>query len=424
MPSLPRADDSLRDDVGGCGRGYAVPGMPDDEQPIFTRPLTRAQLAGLDALVASGYTLVLATMVLADSSSPIALWARLGVVFAMGLPLAARRFWPLPVFAVAFATSVVALVSGVAHDAFVGAAFALYLVAVVGDRPSREPTLVIATLGALGAVALVMAGSSQPLGPDTGSIVVGVVVLAGAWTVGRAVRERRRFAGRAAAQLVERAVSEERLRIARDLHDIVAHGLSLIVVKAATANHVSSVRPEESREALQVIEATGRSALVEMRRMLDVLREADPAGDVADLGPAPTLAQLPALAERVGLAGVHVDFDLRGTDALPDGVALSLYRIVQESLTNVVKHAAPARCHVTIAAADGSATIEIVDDGLSAGAPGDPGDGTAGHGLLGMQERVRVLGGEFTAGPRPRRGFRVFARIPYAIASSARSDGP
>jgi signal transduction histidine kinase len=406
-----------------AGTDTLCPEMPDDEQPIFTRPLTRAQLAALDVLVATGYTLVLVTTALAEAASPIALWARVLVVLAMGLPLAARRFWPLPVFAVVFAASVVALVAGVAHDGFVGAAFVLYLVAAVGDRPSREPTLVIATIGALGAVSLVVAGSSQPLGPDTGSIVVGIVVLAGAWTIGRAVRERRRFAGRAAAQLVERAVSEERLRIARDLHDIVAHGLSLIVVKAATANHVSGVRPEESGEALRVIEATGRSALVEMRRMLDVLREGAPAGDVADLGPAPTLAYLPALAERVGLAGVDVDFDLRGTDALPDGVALSLYRIVQESLTNVVKHAAPARCRVTIAAVDGSATLEIVDDGPGAGVSGAPADWTAGHGLVGMQERVRVLGGEFAAGPQPRRGYRVFARIPYAAEASARGGG-
>ncbi len=312
--------------------------MPDDEQPIFTRPLTRTQLAGLDALAASGYTLVLSTMVLAESASPMAPWARLLVVFAMGLPLAARRFWPLPVFAVAFAASVVALVAGVAHDAFVGAAFALYLVAVVGDRPSREPTLVIATLGALGAATLVMAGSSRPLGPDAGSIVVGSLSCSpgpgpSAGPYASAAGSRNAQPRNSWSARSPRSGSADRPRPAR----IVAHGPPLIVVKAATANHVSSVRPEEPGEALQVIEATGRSALVEMRRLLDVLRDQDPAGDVADLGPAPTLAQLPALAERVELAGVHVDFDLRGTDALPEGVALSLYRIVQESLTNVMK---------------------------------------------------------------------------------------
>jgi signal transduction histidine kinase len=415
-PALHLWDDSLEDDALGVACGYAVVGMPGDDGPILTRPLSRTQLFVLDGLVAVAYAAVLSGMLLAQPASSVPLRAREMVVLAMSLPLVVRRAWPVPVFTVVFTASVVSLLLGIVHDGFVGAGYALYVVALMRDRPRSEPTLLIAVLGGVGVVSLVVGGSAAPLGPDLGSVVVGVVVLAGSWTVGRAVRERRRFAQQAADRLVERVVEEERLRIARDLHDIVAHGLSLIVVKAGTANHVSSVRPEEARDALQVIETTGRAALVEMRRMLEVLR--DPAVEVAELGPAPTLEQLPALAERVSLAGVPVELDMCGTAGLPDGVALSVYRIVQEALTNVVKHAAPARCRVTIEAVDGEASVEIVDDGLRAGMPGEMRDGIPGQGLLGMRERVRILGGELTAGPRPQGGFRVFARIPYAVGSS------
>ena len=152
--------------------------------------------------------------------------------------------------------------------------------------------------------------------------------------------------------------------------------------------------------------------------MLDVLREEDPS-PVGDLEPAPGLAQLPALGDRVAMAGVSVDFDLRGTETLPDGVALSVYRIVQEALTNVVKHAAPARCRVAIVAGRDDVRVDVVDDGDRSTGLVDAADAASGRGLIGMRERVRMLGGELTVGPEAGRGFRVSALIPRTGAGSA-----
>ncbi len=406
--------------------------MSDDDR-LFTRQLTRGQLIGLDALAAAAYTLVVAAMMVAqapgDSGATdgaalgsVPMWARWLVVLAMGLPLAIRRLRPVAAFAVVFGASLIALIAGIVRDDFVGAAFVLYLVAAVERMPRREPTAPIAALSLVGIVVLIGAGSPVPIPDLAASIVTGAVVLGAAWTIGRAVRERRRFAERAAAQRVQQAVAEERLRIARDLHDIVAHGLSLIVVKAATANHVIDARPQEAEDALQVIESTGRSAIGEMRQMLDVLRDDRPPA-AEDLQPAPGLAELTALGDRVAMAGVSVELDLQGTDALPSGMALTVYRIVQEALTNVVKHAAPAHCRVSVVSSGGEIRVEVLDDGQRAGArPGSWGE-TIGHGLIGMRERVRLLGGELTSGPIGRRGFRVAARIPTPGAEGAVMDG-
>ena len=403
--------------------------MDDQDLRLLTRPLSRRQLIALDVLAAAAYILVLGTLAVpqaeAAASSGVPIWGRWALVVAMALPLAARRIGPLPVFTVVFVASAVALTLGVVRDGFVGAGFALYVVALSERYERREPTLLIAGLAVAGAVTLVVAGSTVPLAPDFGSIVVGAVVLAASWTVGRAVRERRRFAARSADQLVERAVADERLRIARDLHDVVAHGLSLIVVQASTANHVMGIRPQEAQESLHVIEAAGRAALAEMRMMLGVLRseetgaEAAPGAEVdtagsepGSLAPAPSLDQLPELVDRVALAGVEVHVAVSGVDDLPGALGLSVYRIVQEALTNVVKHAAPTECRVSIAAIDGTVELEVVDDGRAVKLESDRSDQGRGHGLIGMSERVRMLDGEFAAGPRPGQGFRVFARIP------------
>ena len=238
-----------------------------------------------------------------------------------------------------------------------------------------------------------------------GDILFGVAALGGAWTMGQAVRERRAYAARAAERLARESVTEERLRIARELHDVVAHSVGLIAVKAGVANHVMRTRPQEAHDALRVIETVSRGALVEMRHLLGVLRT-----DPADLVPVSGVEGLPELAERATLAGVTVDLDVRGAAGLPQGVGLSVYRIVQEALTNVVKHAAPARCRVDVEADGRQVRIEVADDG--------PGRRTLpahaeGHGLIGMRERVMMYGGVFEAGPRPGMGFRVFACLPY-----------
>jgi signal transduction histidine kinase len=405
--------------------------MEGRDLPVLTRELSRVQLVALDVVVAAGYTLIVATMAATSGSALGAgqahappTWLRWAIVLAMGLPLAVRRIWPVPAFAVAFGASAAALLLGIVRDDFAGAGYVLYLVAVSGPRARREPTLAIAGLSAAGGLLLVVAGAPVSPGADASAIVTGAVVLGAAWTIGRAVRERRLLARQASDQLVERAVADERLRIARDLHDVVAHGVSLMVVEAGTARHVMAARPERAGEALEVIEATGRAALAEMRRLLEVLRSSADV-DGAELTPAPDLDHLPDLVDRVASAGVHVDLEVDATLDLPEGLAVSVYRIVQEALTNVVRHAAPARCRVTVRVAGACVRVEVVDDGLRAGLAGDasgvgsyPSRAGPGHGLIGMRERVRALGGRFEAGPLPGRGFRVVAEIPWSGGSS------
>jgi signal transduction histidine kinase len=221
------------------------------------------------------------------------------------------------------------------------------------------------------------------------------------WTTGRAIYTRREYAAKSAVQLANAAVGDERLRIARELHDIVAHSMSLIAVKAGIANHVADQRPEEARDALRIIEATSRGTLTEMRRMLGVLRS-----ETADLTPAPGLSGLPELAEQARMAGVDVTMTSPDTE-LPSGLEMSVYRIVQEALTNVVKHAGPVRCEVTVTANGKEVRIDVTDNG-----PGGPTG--SGHGLIGMRERVMMYDGSFTAGPRPEGGFAVSARMPYS----------
>jgi signal transduction histidine kinase len=186
--------------------------------------------------------------------------------------------------------------------------------------------------------------------------------------------------------------------------------MGVIVVKAGIANHLARERPEAVHEALRVIEATGRDALSEMRHLLGVLRS-DTDSATEGLAPTPGVASLPELTERAAMAGVRVSMDVRGVDHLPHGVELSVYRIVQEALTNVVKHAAPARCQVIVEADGREVRIEVTDDG-----PGHrvlPRGAEPGHGLAGMQERVATYGGTLTVGPRPEGGFAVLASLPY-----------
>jgi signal transduction histidine kinase len=241
-----------------------------------------------------------------------------------------------------------------------------------------------------------------------------------AWLSGRNLRHRRaRWAELAArAERLERereeearrAVAEERLRIARELHDVIAHSMSVIAVQSAVGNHVIDTQPTEARQALAAIEATSRSALTEMRRLLGVLRqEGEPRGSLA---PAPGLADLASLIGQVQDAGLRVWITVDGQRGpVPPGIDLSAYRIIQEALTNVIKHAAASSAQVTISYRPDSVTVEITDQG-SSGPPG------SGHGIIGMRERVAVFGGEFAAGPGPDGGFRVRACFPIAKVTS------
>jgi signal transduction histidine kinase len=237
-----------------------------------------------------------------------------------------------------------------------------------------------------------------------------VIPVLGFWLIGVLVRARRQsvaLAERNAAleRQAEQAAATERARIARELHDIVAHHLSVVVLQAAGAR----ASGKAADAALEKIENSGRQALAETRRLLGVLRDTS---EETGLAPQPGIGELDALAASVRAAGLPVNLVISGDHAaVPAAVDVSVYRIVQEALTNVLKHAGPARAHVSIGCADEAVMIEITDDGTP-----EPGSQPAagGHGLAGMRERAAIFGGELQAGPRPGGGFAVRARLPLA----------
>jgi signal transduction histidine kinase len=242
-----------------------------------------------------------------------------------------------------------------------------------------------------------------------------LVPFAGAWILGDNLRTRRaylRALEERAAQLereqeanARRAAAEEQARIAREVHDIVAHNLSVIVVQSTAADAVFDSQPDEAHRAIRTIEATARRALEELRRVLGVVR-----GDEdADLAPQPGLAAIEALADNVRAAGLEVGVDVAGAPReLAPAFQLSVYRIVQEALTNGLRHAGASHATVSLGFDPEEVTVEIVDDGVAT-----PGNG-AGRGVLGMRERAAVFGGTVEAGPVDGGGYRVAARLPLS----------
>jgi signal transduction histidine kinase len=242
------------------------------------------------------------------------------------------------------------------------------------------------------------------------------IICGGVWTAGRMVRSRRQLATALADKNVlleheqearaEQAVAEERTRIARELHDVVAHHVSVMVLQAGAERRVLGDEQPSTRDALETIEQTGRQALAEMRRLLGMLRKDD---DELALAPQPSMEHLELLVSQVREAGMPVELELEGEPApLPPGVDLSAYRIVQEALTNALKHAGPARARVKVRYRRDELELEILDDGPG---PGN-GDGSTGHGLVGMRERVSLFGGDLAAGQRREGGYAVRARLP------------
>ncbi len=230
----------------------------------------------------------------------------------------------------------------------------------------------------------------------------------------RLLTERARRLEHEREQEARLAVAEERARIARELHDVVAHSVSVMVIQSLAAQSVLGDGNPAAREALRKIEATGRDAMTEMRRLVGMLREHDHHG----LEPQPGLADLPALVATIERAGVSVDLRVEGERrALPPGVELTAYRVVQEGLTNVLKHAAAARAHVLVRHLDAAVEVAVIDDGPALGDGADLPAG--GHGLVGMRERVALYGGELEAGPRPQGGFAVRARLPLTAQAAA-----
>jgi signal transduction histidine kinase len=250
-----------------------------------------------------------------------------------------------------------------------------------------------------------------------------VAIESAGWALGLAVYRQRSYVAavkvqaaqevRTQAELAARSAAEERLRIARELHDVVAHAMSVITVQAGVARYIDTEMPERASAALETIESTGRQALRDMRQLLGVLRAE---GEAVASAPAPALSDLGELVEGMRAAGTRVDLRVGGdVRQLPEGLELSAYRIVQEALTNVVKHAATDRARVDLRYQPEELAIEIVDDGAGARA----GTTANGHGLIGMRERAALHGGSLDAGPLPVRGYRVAARLPIAASLEA-----
>ena len=239
-----------------------------------------------------------------------------------------------------------------------------------------------------------------------------------AWALGKTLRRRALRGDRLEARTAElearqqeqiqAAIADERARIARELHDIVAHSVSLMVLQAGAARQALDRQPEKARDPLLSVEATGRTAMSELRRLVAMLRQPE---DEDQLAPQPSLRHLNLLVDQIRETGLVIDVDEScREDGIPPGVDLSAYRIAQEALTNVLKHASAA--HVSVSVRCDGAAVEVIveDDGRG---PSDHGSLTGGHGIIGMRERVSLFGGRFEAGARAGGGFRVFAHLPY-----------
>ncbi|MEU2931071.1 sensor histidine kinase [Streptomyces sp. NPDC007251] len=370
------------------------------------RGLTPNQLIALDVLLA---------VVLMASN---VLWWTLGVhrtgwpawqtvlTGSLGVAVALRRLLPLPALAVG--SVVMAADGALSLTGVLATALLVYGVAVA--RPVR-----------VAAYAGVVAGVAQlalviPMQGITGHDYWGwpgmsqsLIVEAAAWAIGWSTRQGRAYTRGLVEQAEERAqllLVEERMRIARELHDVVAHSLSIVAVQAGVGHHVIGSRPDEAAKSLSAIETTSRDALGELRSLLGVLRD----GDGAEWLPG-GLDDLNTLLEQIRWAGVQVELTISGhPHALPRGLDRAAYRIVQEALTNVVKHARTSHARATVAYAPGEVALTVVDAGV--GRTSTP--ITEGHGLTGMKERAALYGGEVHAGPLSPHGFRVAARLPYA----------
>ncbi|WP_198655330.1 sensor histidine kinase [Streptomyces geranii] len=295
---------------------------------------------------------------------------------------------------------------------FLAVQTAVYFIAA--DRPRRTGaiavSLALALLAGYLAVRILMGWTVG----TSAELAVALITLI-AWLLGDAAHRGRAHAEQLAARTAEQAVTAERLRIAREMHDTVAHSIGIIALQAGAAARVAATRPEAAREAMSAVEHEGRETLAGLRRMLVALRHAEVHGVTGQQAPvAAGLADVERLAAVTSAAGVRVHLHWAGERReLPPDVDLSAFRIVQESVTNVVRHAGARSCRVTLdyRAADALA-IEVTDDGRGRGSATD-----TGFGLAGMRERVALLDGEFAAGPRPEGGFRVAARLPIPLAS-------
>ena len=407
-------------------------GLRDDPEVVLADEATRRPLEYLqdmnsrrlwllarrywfDALLVAGIGLGIAesTVRQGDRGGPQGpLWFDVLAILATVVPLFARRRFP---FAAPAAVGVAVALSSFVDGDFVhelvpvlAGLAAIFLVGMVRDRSQA-----IAGLAAgVGLIAVV--AHNDPTG-GMANFVFFSIVFAIVWTIGFAIgrkfheaeeaKERAARAERAREERARLAVSEERARIARELHDVVGHSVSVMTVQASAVRRLLEPDQEKEHAALLVVEQTGREALAEMRRMVGVLRRPE---EAPVLAPQPTLEQLERLIEHAREAGLPVELQVEGEPVqLSAGVDLTAYRLVQEGLTNALKHARATHAEVLVRYSDGHVELTVSDDGPGGG-DGDKG----GHGLVGMRERVSVYGGELEAGPRPEGGYRLRARLP------------
>jgi signal transduction histidine kinase len=400
----------------GAGMRWLAPAS----RPAWARLLAlRPPLA--DVLLAAGVLVIAQIQTWMDTSFqpklPLALLAVLITV-----PLAWRRRAP---FAALLVTGVAAWVLSAGPVGDAAYTFIAVVVAVFSVGAYAEPrrsvlgcALVIATLWVGG----LQDNARHPGVRGPSDVVFVTVVFGGAWLLGRALRGR----GQHAEQLAQRAaqleadqqaqaraaVAAERARIARELHDVIAHSVSVMVIQAGAAEQLLEQAPERACGPLEAVQDTGRQTIVELRRLLGILRED---GQEPSLAPQPGLAGLDLLLDEMRQAGLPVQLRVEGRPwRLPPGIDLAAYRIVQEALTNTLRHAGPARAEVTVRYQDHAVELEILDDGPGAG-PHAAADAGSGQGLVGMRERVALYGGTLQAGPRDTAagaGYAVRARLP------------
>ena len=401
---------------------------------LAAHQFTNAQLLAIDVVAVTVITVVAQFAItrqaprVSGTAWEIAGWV--AYLAAAGATLWRRRL-PRTTLAVVLPIAVAALCLRAGGGTVFYVVLALYSLVAVS---SRRAALIAACLSAGAVLAGTLAGGGQMVVPAS---IGGVALMALGWVAGENTRASRIYAAQQAeraaekaaaataerAAQVRRALADERADIARELHDIVAHAMSLIAVRAGVARMVIDTDPAQAREALSIIETTTRQSLREMRLLVGVLR--DPQQPHPDLSPVPGLGDLDRLIAATAAAGVTVEVRIRGViRALSPAADLSAYRIVQEALTNVVRHAGPTRAKVQISYRPDTVRIEVTDDGPPEGvARPSVSRAGSGHGLIGMRERAALFGGELTAGPNAG-GFRVQASLhttdPDARDASAR----
>jgi signal transduction histidine kinase len=358
--------------------------------------------------------------------------ASITLLFLQTIPLVVRRVAPLPVLLLTgTATILHALFATDSLNTTLGSLIALFTVAEAHDRRVSVPAGLVLG-GAMGALIAGRAGLPASLG----GLVQTLLAVLVAWTLGTWARERRAYIGtvedraeraeRDREDQARRAVDAERARIARELHDVVTHHVSVIVIQAGVARRVLDKRPEDAAAAIRAIDTAGRQALTDMRRMVGIIGPAATNGTTEDassapepLEPMPGLDRLGELLESVRAAGLPVELSVTGErPPLDPGVELSAYRIIQEALTNTLKHANGARAQVAVHFEPAAVEVAVADQG-GTGARDLPDGATGGHGLVGMRERVAMFGGQFEAGRAPG-GFRVRARLPLGEPEAPR----